>query len=311
MINEHIKEGILIKIEEFDKIIIHRHINPDLDALGSQLGLKYLLESIYLDKTIYVVGEKSEGLNFLGDMDIIEDIEYEGALVIVCDTANEDRVSDNRFNKGSYLIKIDHHPNLEPYGDLAWVDTTYSSTSEMIVNLFEDYFINSHSSKLFYAGIVGDTGRFLYSNTTYYTLMVASELLRAGIKPKEIFDELYKTKKETARLKGYILMNFNVTSNGVAYAYLSSELLDEFNVSKAEAANLVNEMSDIEGNNIWVLFIDYGDEIRARIRSKEKEINKVANDFNGGGHPLASGASVKTKDDMKKLIDSLDILLSE
>ena len=123
---------ILEKIKAYDTIIIHRHMKPDPDALGSQMGLKYLLEKHFPDKHIKAVGFNEPTLTWLAKMDTVEDSDYQGALVIVCDTANTARIDDKRYDKGDYLIKIDHHPNNDQYGDLAWVDTNSSSASEMI-----------------------------------------------------------------------------------------------------------------------------------------------------------------------------------
>src|SRR5699024_730158 len=130
------KQQILDAIKENDTIIIHRHVRPDADALGSQCGLREIIQTTYPAKTVYVVGEEDPALTFLAKMDQINDKQFDDALVIVCDTANTGRISDERYQTGKQLIKIDHHPNVDPYGDIMWVDTTASSTSEMIYELF-------------------------------------------------------------------------------------------------------------------------------------------------------------------------------
>lgn len=246
-------------------------------------------------------------------MDVIKDELYEGALVIVCDTGNEARISDERYKKGKCLIKIDHHPNLEPFGDYVWVDTTYSSTSEMITYLSltsgGTLGLEDDSAKMLYAGIIGDTGRFLYPSTTERTLALASDLRSFDFDPHDIFTPLYKSSLEASRLQGYILQHFQVSRNGVAYITLPKILLESFKVTPTEAANLVNVLSNIEGNHIWTFIIDYGEEMRVRIRSKEVDISGVAKEFNGGGHSLASGASVKDGNDIIRLIEALDELL--
>lgn len=113
-------EQILGAIKEFDTIIIHRHVRPDPDALGSQGGLSTILQESFPEKNIYTVGYNEPSLAYLRVMDDIEDSVYENALVIVCDTANQERVDDQRYTKGKMLIKIDHHPNEDPYGDITW-----------------------------------------------------------------------------------------------------------------------------------------------------------------------------------------------
>ena len=108
-------QQILDKIKEYDTIIIHRHMKPDPDALGSQVGLKTLLEHHFPEKTIKAVGFDEPTLTWMAEMDLVEDKLYQGALVIVCDTANTARIDDRRYSQGDFLIKIDHHPNDDVY----------------------------------------------------------------------------------------------------------------------------------------------------------------------------------------------------
>ena len=130
------KEKILETIKQYNTIIIHRHVRPDPDAYGSQGGLAEILKASFPEKSIYTVGKEEESLNFMRRLDEISDDTYKEALVIVCDTANQARIDDKRYKLGDKLIKIDHHPNEDPYGDLLWVDTTASSVSEMIYEFY-------------------------------------------------------------------------------------------------------------------------------------------------------------------------------
>lgn len=158
---------IMAAVKQYETIIIHRHQRPDPDAIGSQVGLAELLRASFPEKNIYQVGGPVEGLEFLAEMDVITDDVYRGALVIVTDTANAPRISDARFSLGDQLIKIDHHPNDEPYGDLVWVNTNASSCSEIIVDFWQQHLaeltMTDNAARLLYAGIVGDTGRFSLS----------------------------------------------------------------------------------------------------------------------------------------------------
>ena len=314
--NMDVMANILEKIKEFDTIIIHRHVNPDPDAIGSQGGLQKIIQHSFPTKKVYAVGEEVENLHFLHRMDSISDDTYQDALIIVCDTGNQARISDERFNTGNYLIKIDHHPNVEPYGDIEWVNTSYSSTCEMLVDFMDfvshyrnELHMNDEAARLLYAGMIGDTGRFRYDNTKSRTLSCASTLLQYNFKAQDIFDTMYAAKRETAKFHGYILQHFEVYGKGVASMYISKELMDDFGVNATDASNLVNVLSDIAGNKIWVFFVEKGDGIRVRIRSKHTKIDKVAIAFNGGGHPLASGASVGNREEAQQLIEALDELL--
>ncbi|MFC0270287.1 bifunctional oligoribonuclease/PAP phosphatase NrnA [Metabacillus herbersteinensis] len=293
------KKQILSTIQEYDTIILHRHVRPDPDAYGSQCGLAEIIKATYPEKNVYVAGKGEPSLEFLYKMDKISDEQYEGSLVIVCDTANVDRVCDQRYTLGDKIIKIDHHPNEDPYGDLLWVETSASSVSEMIYELYLDgkesgLILPLKAAELLYAGIVGDTGRFLFPSTTNKTFRYASELIAEGIPFTKLYDELYRTKANVAKLSGYVLQNFHLNSSGAASMKLSKQLLEEYEVTASEASQLVGMLGNIDGVKAWVFFVEEEDQIRVRLRSKEIVINGLAKDYNGGGHPLAAGASVYT-----------------
>lgn len=305
------KEKILETIQAYDTIIIHRHIRPDPDAYGSQCGLAEMLKTSFPEKKIYVVGQEDPSLYFLRRMDQISDDVYEGALVIVCDTANQERISDGRYKLGDALIKIDHHPNEDPYGDTLWVDTEASSVSEMIYEFYlfgkdKGLKINDEAARLLYAGIVGDTGRFLYQSTTEKTFAYAGELIHFNFSRTEIYDKMYELKPNIVKLNGFILQNFEVHTNGVASMMLSKELLDEYNANPPEASALVGVLGNIQGIKAWVFFIQEADQIRVRFRSKGPVINGVARKFKGGGHPLAAGASIYSWDEASEVIRELE-----
>jgi phosphoesterase RecJ-like protein len=291
---------ILDVVKEYKTVIIHRHVRPDPDALGSQGGLADILQTTFPEKNIFVVGAEEQSLTFLNRMDEIPDHTYEGALVIICDTANQDRISDNRYKLGDYVIKIDHHPNDDAYGDLIWVDTEASSVSEMIYQLYEGgreqygLRLTENAARLLYAGIVGDTGRFMFSSTTAKTFETAGKLRAKEFSIGEIYKHLYKTKMNAVRLKGYVLQHFHISSTGTGHINIDSDILKQFEVTPSEASLLVNAFSDVEGIKAWVFFIEEPDQIRVRLRSKGIIVNEIAKKYNGGGHPLASGATIHT-----------------
>jgi len=302
---------ILETIKQFETIIIHRHVRPDPDAYGSQGGLAEILKASFPEKTIYTVGKEEESLNFLRRMDTIPDETYKDALVIVCDTANQERVCDQRYKLGKKLIKIDHHPNEDSYGDIVWVDTTASSVSEMIYEFYligknEGLVLTKEAARLIYAGIVGDTGRFLFPSTNPKTFKYASELIEYGFSFTELYDGMYRTKINVAHLNGYILQNFKLSDSGVASVIISKEMLNQYKVTASEASQLVGTLGNIDGIVAWVFFIEEDDQIRVRLRSKGPVINEVAKKYKGGGHPLAAGASIYSWDDVEKVLTELE-----
>ena len=255
----NIRHEILKAIEEYDRIIIHRHMRPDPDALGSQVGLAEVLRASFPAKEIYQAGGPVEGLNYLAEMDEVPDELYKGALVIVTDTANSPRVSDQRYANGAKLIKIDHHPNDEPYGDLVWVNTKASSCSEMIADFafsFPDVLkISVEAARLLYAGIVGDTGRFLYPATTSYTLEIAGKLLDFGFDAAKLNRELQQISLKVAKLSGYVYENIEIDDNGAGRVILPQTLLDEFQVVDSETSHVVSLPGTIDVTLAWGIFV--------------------------------------------------------
>lgn len=304
------KQQILNKIKAYDTIILHRHGRPDPDAYGSQCGLAEIITASFPTKKVYRVGQHEESLRFLSDLDEIDDSVYQEALVIVLDTANSPRIDDDRFNLGKELIKIDHHPNNDVYGDIVWVDTTASSTSEMIcefqATFADDLQMTTAAARLLFTGIVGDTGRFMFPNTTSRTFSYVSKLATYEFDRAAIFNTMYKKDIRVLRFSGYVLQHFNLSEAGVIYLKITPDLLEKFAVSSDEAAMLVNSVAQVEGVKVWAFFVEEPERIRVRIRSKAITINEIAAKYNGGGHNLASGATVYSWEEADQLIADLE-----
>ncbi|CKB22086.1 DHH family phosphoesterase [Streptococcus pseudopneumoniae] len=303
---------ILEKIKEYDTIIIHRHMKPDPDALGSQVGLKALLEYHFPEKTIKAVGFDEPTLTWMAEMDLVEDSAYQGALVIVCDTANTARIDDKRYSQGDFLIKIDHHPNDDVYGDLSWVDTSSSSASEMITLFAQttQLALSDRAAELLFAGIVGDTGRFLYPSTTARTLHLAASLREQNFDFAALTRKMDTMSYKIAKLQGYIYDHLEVDENGAARVILSQEILKQFNVTDAETAAIVGTPGRIDSVSLWGIFVEQADgHYRVRLRSKIHPINEIAKEHDGGGHPLASGANSYSLEENEIIYQKLKNLL--
>lgn len=224
-------------------IVILRHQNPDPDAIGSQTGLATLIREAYPDKTVYTPGVTQAGLTWIGEMTPVNDDVYQDALVIVVDTANTPRLDGSpAYQQAKQLIKIDHHPDVEHFGDIVWVDDQSASCAELIYKLtlhIPALKLSKRSAAALYAGIVGDTNRFLYDSTTADTLATATALARTGINVSKISHHDYEITPQTARLEAFILTNFKLTDTGLGYVILNRPTLKQFNLKKGDLDNVV------------------------------------------------------------------------
>lgn len=304
-LNTYAKD-VLEQIESHDEIVILRHQKPDPDAYGAQLGLRAYLQNKYPDKSIKALGSSEPSLEFLGEMDRVSTIER--PLVIVVDTGNKERI-DGTLDYAEKIIKIDHHPNVELYGDVSIVETDVSSSSELIYLLIDRWgssAMNDEAAALFYMGIVGDTGRFLYNNTSALTYAVASKLKEFNFDAADLNNQMHKSSKNKFKYKGYLINNAVFTDSGIAYVYVPKSIMEEYDLSVSEAGLDVNIFREIEDVKVWFIALEGEGEIRVRLRSKEVVINDVAAMFDGGGHPLASGVRVKNIDMLKELLVKIE-----
>ena len=305
---------IIKAICDFDTIIIHRHQRPDPDAYGSQMGLANIIKESFPNKKVYCVGKQYQSFDWLGTTDEIDDDVYKNALVIVVDTANQPRVDDDRYTQGKMMIKIDHHPNDDQFGDIMWVEPEASSTSELIYDLFESskkLKINANAGRLLYAGIIGDTGRFKYPSTSSNTFRVASELAKLDFSTSEVNTIESSIDLPMARLSAYVYENLSITDSGAAYIVLSDEVLEPFNLGNERTSAVVPLPGNINQVTAWAIFIQKEDgTYKISLRSKGPAINELAKEFGGGGHDLASGAAARDEDEIKSVISKLDELVA-
>ena len=307
-------ENILEKIKEFDTIIIHRHQRPDGDCIGCQFGLKYTLEENFPDKHIYAVGDNiPDYLSFIGKNDIVSDELYENALVIVVDTSKMDRICDDRYNKGKYLIKIDHHDDSESFGDIEYIEPTSPACAQIITLMLNSWNVTipNNAAVALYTAITTDTGRFKFRGVCDKTFEAASILVNLGIDITDIYSKIDLKDINTYALKAYLYKHMKRTPNGVVYIYFTEKTCKKFGVSKEDAASLVSDMSTIKGCPVWITFVDYPENIRVRLRSRNVPINEIGKMYRGGGHIQAAGATVYNKKEIKALLNDADKLTKE
>lgn len=301
------------KIKEYDTIILHRHTNPDGDALGSQIGLKAVLQENFPNKKIYAVGDDAKRYAFMDGsvMDEIADETYDGALAIVLDCGASHLISDERYKKAAFTIRFDHHIYAEKICDLEKVDTSYESCCGLLTEfiLASGFTLSPVSAKALYTGMVTDSGRFRYDSTNAQTFRLASALMEQNFDVNSIYNQLYADDFSSVRLRAQFVLKIQLTGDGVAYIYTTKEELstydaDTFTISRG----MVGTMADLRGIHTWVNFTETEEKVLCEIRSNKYNINPIAVKYGGGGHAKASGASLKDKAEAMAMLADLRAL---
>ncbi len=318
--NQEIKEAILAKIKEYDRIMLFRHVRNDGDCVGATKGLKRILQLTWPEKEVYLIdADTAKYLEFMGpeDEEVADEV-YRSALGIVLDTASEARISNKKYKLCKELIKIDHHIPLESYGGLNWVEEERSSCCEMVVAFYDTFReqlkIDSEAATYLYTGMVTDSGRFKYSGVNGDTMRAAAVLLDIGVDTDTLFARLYLEAYEYLKFKAHIYNRMQITPNGVAYIYIDKAMQEEFSLSLEQASACIGNLDSIRGCISWLAFIESGDEtgsIRVRLRSRFVHINSIAEKYRGGGHACASGATVYGQEEVEALLADTDALVKE
>ena len=304
-------EKIIQAIQEYDTIIIHRHTSPDGDALGSQIGLKWLIKDNYPEKKVYVVGDEAKRYAFMADsvMDEIGDEVYEGAFAIVLDCGASHLISDERYKLAQKTARIDHHIFAENINEIEVVDTSYESCCGLIAEMGVEagWQFSTRSATALFTGMVTDSGRFRYDSVNANTFRLASKLMEQEIDTNELYKNLYADDYFFVRLRAQFILKIQFTAHRVAYIYTTKEELasyeaDLFTISRG----MVNTMADLRGVDTWVNFTETEDKVLVEIRSNKYNVNPVAVKYGGGGHQKACGASLKNREEAMALLEDLN-----
>lgn len=309
-----VMQQIFGKIKAADVIMLFRHRRIDGDCVGATKGMKGLIKCTWPEKKVYLIDDEKSGfLSFMGsdDKEVPDDV-YRNALGIVIDVGNSERISNRKYALCRELIKIDHHIEREPYGQINWVEDSRSSACEMMAafyDAFQDKLkIDKETATHIYTGMVTDSGRFQYEGVNGETLRLAGLMLDQGVDTETLYAHLYLRSFDQLKFKGCIYENMQVTENGVAWIHVTKEMQQRFGLDFETASTAISSLSDIKGVLCWLAFIDTDtEEIRVRLRSRFAAINGIAEKYNGGGHACASGATVYSRDEMNALIRDADV----
>ena len=309
-------ESIIAIIEKYDTIIIHRHTNPDGDALGSQIGLKHIIKDTFPQKTVYVVGDASRRYGFMEDsvMDEIGDEVYQGALAIILDTSAKALICDDRYTLAAATARIDHHLFCEEIAEVEVTDSSYESCCGLVAALAMEagWTVSPLAAKSLYTGMITDSGRFRYDSTSAQTFRVASFLMEREFSTVDIYRNLYADDFSFIQLRAQFVLKIQLTEKPVAYIYTTREEADSYGVDDFTISRgMVNVMGEIRGVDIWVNFTESEEGVLCELRSSKYNINPIAKKYGGGGHAKASGATVKDRATAMEMLDDLMRLTEE
>jgi len=315
-----IAHAIWAKIDAYNTIVLHRHIIPDYDALGSVFGLREIIKTRWPDKNVYVVGQDAEDYPLVPVADDIADETWDGALAIICDCSTNARVDDQRFSRADFVIKIDHHQDFSPFGDISWVDTQKVAAAQLIVELFR-YGEETYQLRLtpeaclyLYCAFYTDSGGFRFVSAEQASLFFEEMnmlLVGGSISPQSIIQQIEVVDVPVMRISGYIKQSFERPIPELAYARVDAALLETNEVSWQKVHGLSNSLMGIRGVQVWALFIEANERIICELRSIGPAINELAHQHGGGGHRLACGCSAKDWQEVYCLIEELAALIHE
>ena len=282
---------------------ITTHLRPDGDGIGSSLALCWLLKS--LGKTAEVILRDpvpSSCLRLTGAENVRYvkkiDCEYDAVFVIECSDPKRPGI-ENLENQ--FLVNIDHHATCELFGEVNWIDATASAVGEMIYNLCKAIGgrITKEIAECVYTALLTDTGSFHYSNTSERTFKVASELIRAGVKPAKLAESVFNSYPwSRIELLWRVLSTVRRDASGkVAYLLQTQDMLDNAGATEEDAEGFVNMPLTAEEVEASVMLKESAPEVfRVSLRSKgDVNVVRIAEKFGGGGHKNAAGCTVRGK----------------
>src|SRR5215207_270616 len=288
-------------IESKRRFAITSHVRPDGDSLGSSLGLYWLLRA--LDKESEVIMRDPVPLAYqkLPGAELVRvtprvDAPYDAVFVIECSDVDRPGLVDL---EKQFVVNIDHHSTTALFGTINWIDSTASAVGEMVYNLCKaiGVRVTREIAECVYTALVTDTGSFHYSNTTERTFKVASELVRAGVKPAKVSQAVFGSYPwSKVELLGEVLASARRDASGkVAWLRQTIEMQERAGASDEDGDGFVNyPLSCREVEAVAFLKESAPGVYRVSLRSKcDVNVARIAEKFGGGGHRNAAGCMLR------------------
>ena len=294
-------------IRSHSRFVLTTHENPDGDALGSLLALHRALVALGKDSVMFLAGEaplpgEYRFLDF-GKLERTVPDDLEERVLLLVDCANESRIGADRsiLERAASTINLDHHHDNSRFGELNVVDASASSTAELLRNLFVelDLELTPELAEPLYVGLVTDTGRFQYSNTTPKALRLAAELVEAGADVQKVFQGVYES-IQFAKLKllARALGRAEVYAGGsLVVSYLLRDDFVEVGAVEPYSEGIIDTLRAVEGAEMAALIREPprggspARRVSLRASHDELDVSAIARRSGGGGHPQAAGFS--------------------
>ncbi len=303
-------DQVVEELRHADKLLLTTHENPDGDALGSLLGMHLLLQQLGKDSAMYMSPEEFPLPHEYRSMDFgailgapPEDIG--DRLVVFLDCGNIDRMPVGFLRReGTRIVNIDHHHDNTRFGTVNLVAIGASSTAEIVFGIACELGaeITPEIGDALYVGLVTDTGRFMYENTSAAAHRMAAELIEAGVAPhrvhRRLFEDLpYPRLLLLARALGSVA---RYDDGAITVAILTCGDFQETGAVETDSEGIVDHLRAVEGTAVAVLVRDLLCDDRrgwrkASLRATDGrvDVSHIARALGGGGHRQAAGFSTK------------------
>ena len=304
------------RIEKADNILLIAHINPDGDALGSELSLYPILKKMGKKVTVFNATKPlPEYLDFLPNFEKVTNLLPKKIdLTISFDCGSFDRLGIEE--KPSFLINIDHHISNTNYGDINLIEPNHASTSQIIYDILKvnNIEIPTDSAVCIYTALVTDTGSFQYETVNDKVLECAAELVRCGAKPDYTAKMLFQRDRlSRLRLLAKAYETIEMCCDGkVAFVEVTREMMEITGAIKEDTDTIVNSVRAIAPVEVACMLREDDEGIKISLRSKNyADVSKIAQKHGGGGHIRAAGATIKGEFDFEKIKNMLKDDLKE
>ena len=304
-------------IDKANSIAISAHINPDGDALGSALGLRKSLE-LYGKKTdVIKISQVDDYLKFLPQIENYKDpSQKEYDLFIIVDCSEFDRIDKaiEICKNSKNVLVIDHHKGGSIKTDLNIIHSDSPASCELVYEIIKrlNLPMDKEIATLLYAGLVTDTGRFLYSNISELTFYTAADLYKIGADFEMIYKNIYQNKEISKLQFENHLLNKVEFKKPYALVGVIQKICKDFGVQMGDSESVVNMLRDLKGIEVACLVKEYGEnEYKISLRSKDYlDVSEIARNNGGGGHIRASGFTLNA-DSMDEALNKMRKILEE